>query len=194
MGAGKSTVAAILRSFGHPVYDADAAAKSLYERDPLLADGVRNRFGQDVFMQDGTLNRRLLAERAFSSDEALSDLNALVHPAVARDFECWRGDLSLSGVEWVFREAAILFESGSHRGCDSIWVVTAPMKLRVQRIQERDGLSEVEMERRLSHQWNQERLISLSDKRVVNDGTAPLVPRIAELLTELLSNGATGAD
>ena len=191
MGAGKSTVARILRSLGHDVYDADSAAKSLYERDDALADAVRERFGRDVFDVRGNLNRSLLAERAFSSSEALHALNALVHPAVARDFEDWRSGRSDQGAKWVFREAAILFESGSDQDCDRIWVVTAPMDLRMTRISERDGMSTSDIESRMSHQWTQEKLVSMSDSELVNDGLEPLVPRVVHLLDELHGVRAT---
>jgi len=185
MGAGKSTVASILRSLGHDVYDADSAAKSLYERDDTLGNAVRVRFGEDVFDVRGKLNRSVLAERAFSSPEALTALNALVHPAVARDFADWRSGRSAHGAKWVFREAAILFESGSDQDCDRIWVVTAPLELRMMRIYERDGMSTSEIERRMGHQWTQEKLVSSSDSALVNDGLEPLVPRVVQLLDEL---------
>ena len=115
MGVGKSVVSGILRSLGHSVYDADSAAKSLYDRDDDLLEVVRCRFGDGILTPEGRLNRAALAHVVFADSSALNDLNALVHPAVARDFAGWRDGLGAEGVRLVFREAAILFESGSHR-------------------------------------------------------------------------------
>ena len=185
MGSGKSTVAGILRSFGFCVYNADDAAKSLYTRDAGLAQAVSSRFGADVFTAAGEINRKLLAARAFASKQALAELNAMVHPAVAKDFVEWSMKRAKDGARCVFREAAILFESGSHKDCHEVWAVTAPLEIRMARIARRDGLSEVEVHERMRHQWPQEEIAVMSDEVLLNDGFTPLVPQVADLLVDL---------
>lgn len=185
MGAGKSTVARILGSFGLCVYNADEAAKSLYRTDEVLAQEVASRFGADVFNEHGDVHRKVLAERVFSSKEALSDLNAMVHPAVARDFADWKAKRALKGARCVFREAAILFESGSHQDCHRVWAVTAPLEIRVHRIARRDGLNHDQIQARMKHQWPQEQIAEMSDEVLLNDGFTALVPQVAELLDDL---------
>lgn len=185
MGAGKSVVSGILRSLGHSVYDADSAAKSLYDRDDDLFEAVRSRFGDGILMPDGRLDRVALAHVVFADSSALNDLNALVHPAVARDFAGWRDGLGGKGVRLVFREAAILFESGSHRGCDAVWGVQAPDGLRVQRVRDRSGLSEAEVRQRMARQWSQEDVMAACDAVIVNDGVEPLVLQVLSLLDNL---------
>lgn len=185
MGAGKSVVSGILRSLGHSVYDADSAAKSLYDRDDDLFEAVRSRFGDGILMPDGRLDRVALAHVVFADSSALNDLNALVHPAVARDFAGWRDGLGGKGVRLVFREAAILFESGSHRGCDAVWGVQAPDGLRVQRVRDRSGLSEAEVRQRMARQWSQEDVMAACDAVIVNDGLEPLVLQVLSLLDNL---------
>lgn len=185
MGAGKSVVSGILRSLGHSVYDADSAAKSLYDRDDDLFEAVRSRFGDGILMPDGRLDRVALAHVVFADSSALNDLNALVHPAVARDFAGWRDGLGGKGVRLVFREAAILFESGSHRGCDAVWGVQAPDGLRVQRVRDRSGLSKAEVRQRMARQWSQEDVMAACDAVIVNDGVEPLVLQVLSLLDNL---------
>ena len=185
MGVGKSVVSGILRSLGHSVYDADSAAKSLYDRDDDLLEVVRCRFGDGILTPEGRLNRVALAHVVFADSSALNDLNALVHPAVARDFAGWRDGLGTEGVRLVFREAAILFESGSHRGCDAVWGVRAPDGLRVQRVRDRSGLSEAEVRQRMARQWFQEDVMAACDAVIVNDGLEPLVPQVLSLLENL---------
>jgi dephospho-CoA kinase len=185
MGAGKSVVSGILRSLGHSVYDADSAAKSLYDRDDGLLQAVRSRFGDRILTPDGRLDRVALAYVVFADSSALNDLNALVHPAVARDFAGWRDGLDAKGVRLVFREAAILFESGSHRDCDTVWGVQAPDGLRIQRVRHRSGLSEAEVRQRMAWQWSQVDVMAACDAVIVNDGVEPLVPQVQSLLDNL---------
>ena len=185
MGVGKSVVSGILRSLGHSVYDADSAAKSLYDRDDDLLKLVRCRFGDGILTPEGRLNRVALAHVVFADSSALNDLNALVHPAVARDFAGWRDGLGTEGVRLVFREAAILFESGSHRDCDAVWGVKAPNGLRIQRVRDRSGLAEAEVRQRMARQWSQEDVMAACDAVIVNDGVEPLVLQVLSLLDNL---------
>ena len=175
----------MLRALGYPVYDADAAAKALYRTDPVLREGIRARFGDGVFHADGMLNRQAMAAIAFGDAVALAALNALVHPAVGRDFEAWKSSFMRSQVPVVFREAAILFESGSHEGCDLVWMVSAPIVLRTDRVRQRDGISADAVRERMSHQWPAEKVAALADAVLVNDGIVPLMPQVVALLEEL---------
>lgn len=185
MGTGKSVVAQILRSMGFPVYDADAAAKALYGSDPMLLQQVVDRFGVGVLTMDGVLDRSALAAKVFSDRDALRELNAMVHPAVARDFEAWRSALGLFDGDWVFREAAILFESGSEIGCDRVWAVHASMPVRLARVRERNGWSEREFLERIAHQWSSDRVNEKADAVITNDGRTALVPQVVNLVSEL---------
>lgn len=186
IGAGKSVVSQILRSLGHPVFDADAVARSLYDRDATLLQSVVDRFGPRVLAVDGTLNRLALAEVVFSDAVALADLNAMVHPAVFRVFAQWKALEEKAGAVVVFREAAILFESGSHVDCDEVWAVSAPWPLRLQRVRDRNGWSVAEVEARLAHQWPAEKVNAMSDKVILNDGSDALVPLVLSLVDDLL--------
>ena len=185
MGAGKSVVAGIIRSLGHPVYDADAAAKRLYDVDRELLVAVVDRFGAAVVDASGVLDRRRLADVVFSDQEALEALNALVHPAVGRDFDRWRNRCGSSGFRIVFREAAILFESGADRDCDVVWGVSAPRNLRVERVRQRSGWSEEDVLQRMARQWTEEEVLSRCHATLVNDGQHPLIPQVLELIGRL---------
>ena len=188
MGAGKSVVARILNGLGHFVYDADAAAKRLYNSDAGLLEAVVGRFGQAVLDGSGMLNRGHLAQMVFSDANALAALNAMVHPVVARDFALWRNGHRRDGVPFVFREAAILFESGSYKDCDLVWGVQSPVALRLHRVRSRTGWSEDEIFQRMSRQWPEERVLERCDAVVLNDGSAPLVPQVLGLLSALNAN------
>ncbi len=185
MGAGKSVVARILNGMGHPVYDADAAAKRLYDSDAGLLEAVVERFGRAVLDASGVLDRGQLAQIVFSDVKALDALNALVHPLVSKDFQLWSKGHRLGGVRYVFREAAILFESGSDQGCDLVWGVQAPLSLRVDRVRSRTGLSEDDVLQRMARQWPEEKVLERCDAVVLNDGRASVVLQVMGLLSAL---------
>ena len=151
-GAGKSTVSAVFASHGATVIDADAIVAQLYrDRSPCLKT-VAASFGADILSADGTLDRRLLASRAFASAENTALLGRLVHPFVtARLLELLRG---AKGV--VVYDAPQLLESGADAICDCVVAVVADRALRRQRIMTRDGLSEQEADSRLNAQLGEE--------------------------------------
>ena len=189
MGAGKSVVAAILRCLGFPVYDADGAAKRLYVTDAAVGKAVRDRFGEDVFNSEGVLVRKKLADRVFGDDDAVAALNEIVHPAVRRDFDAWKARWSSRNVRYLFREAAILFESGAHVDCDRVWSVTAPEQVRMSRVKRRNGWTLEEFKDRTRHQWAPERVNAASDSVIVNDGFDALVPVVVNLIAEMQGSG-----
>src|SRR5947209_18070554 len=82
IGAGKSTVSGLLAERGAVVVDADLIARQVVEPDGPAYQGVVDRFGTGVLLEDGSLNRPALAEIVFADADALKDLNGLVHPAV----------------------------------------------------------------------------------------------------------------
>lgn len=86
--------------------------------------------------RDGTLDRAYLAAKVFGDEEALSRLDAIVHPAVRRDFEEWAAEQQ---ADYVVLESAILFESGFDACVDASVAVLAPHPLRLERAMQRDG-------------------------------------------------------
>ena len=175
IGAGKSAVSRMLIERGVPVYFSDDMAKSLYDRDASLRDSLRRLFGERVF-RDGDVDRRALAELIFADEEKRRALEALVHPAVFRDFE-------ESGIQWM--ESAILFESGINRLVDKVVMVSAPDEVRINRVMSRDHISREKVMQWMQRQWSQEKVRQLSDFEIVNDGIQPLEPQIETIIKQL---------
>lgn len=157
IGSGKSTLAAMLARRGAAVYSADVRAKELMDSDPVLMAGIRALLGECAYVQ-GRLDRGYVAGKVFADAGLLARLDALVHPAVYRDFEHWR--LCAQGPYAVF-ESAILFESGGDRRCDTTVAVCIPQQVRIERTMARDGLSREQvlarMERQMSDRQRAER-------------------------------------
>jgi dephospho-CoA kinase len=178
IGAGKSVVCRIFELLGVPVYYADPAARSLMERDPRLVEEIKKLFGKGAYTNDGALNRKYLGQIVFKDRNMLEKLNALVHPAVARDFEAWAGRQQAT---YCIKEAALLFESGSYQELDQTILVVAAENTRLRRVMERDGLTESEVRLRMDKQMPQEEKEKWADHIIDNNGNTGLVRQVLQL-------------
>jgi dephospho-CoA kinase len=183
IGSGKSIVARIFESLGIPVYYADDAAKDLYWTDPVLRQAIIDQFGPEAYT-DGELNRKYISGIVFSSPEKLEILNSLVHPATIKDAEKW---LSSQTAPYAVKEAALIFESGSHRDLDQVIGVFAPESLRIKRVMARDKVTEEEVRRRMNNQVEDRIKMKLCDFVIHNDEKQLLIPQVLKIHEKLLS-------
>ena len=171
IGSGKSYVCKHLQRHGIMVYDCDAAAKRLIRTSPPLQ--------QQIIDLVGSLNKAAMSRFLLASETNQQALNAIIHPAVFRDFE-------ESGIQWM--ESAILFESGAHKLVDKVVVVTAPHEVRIQRVMQRDGITREKALQWISRQWPQDEVKARADYEIVNDGEADIDKQIEELLNSIYRN------
>ena len=165
-GAGKSEAAKILKALGLPVVSADLAARQAVEDSEVKAMLCAS-FG-DVLKEDGSLDRRLLAQLAFSSPGRTAVLNAITHPKIAQImFEEAR---RLDGDTVVF-DASQLFESREDLFCDHIIGVLASPELRLGRIMQRDGITREEAEQRMTAQYDERFFLDHCDDILYNNGS-----------------------
>lgn len=182
IGSGKSTVAELLRVYGIPVYDSDSRSKMLCQTDKELIFSLKLLFGEDVYLPDGSLNRRYMAKALFEDQTLLEASNRLIHPAVGKDFTAWAQQ---QDAPFAVQETAILFEAGLEKRYDSIICVTAPEALRMERTCFRSGLSKEDVLARMRHQLPEEERIRRSDHVLVNDETHALIPQLEDLMKKI---------
>lgn len=176
IGSGKSHVCRLLASRGIMVYDCDAAAKRLMRTSAILKKQLVQLIGPDTYFPDGELNKAVVARFLLASEDNAHAIDAIVHPAVFRDFE-------LSGMEWM--ESAILYESGIDRLVDRVVVVTAPEDVRICRIVQRDGITPEKAREWIGRQWPQDLIRQRADYEIVNDGESPLDSQIEKILKNI---------
>ena len=181
IGAGKTYVSKIFQQMGIPIFNADEQAKKCMVEDSSLKAAVQLAFGESMYLK-GVLQKDALANIVFNNTEALGKLNALVHPIVKQKFEDWCTQQSTS---IVIKEAAILFESGAHLGLDAVVCVSAPEKLRITRVQKRDGSSVEQIESRMSKQMPQAEKEELADFLIVNNEVQLLLPQVLAIIKEM---------
>lgn len=183
IGSGKSFVCSILEKFGIPVYYADSQARRLMNTDSRLRSAIKEAFGEEIY-RNGELDRQEMALRVFGEPGLLESINQLVHPVVREDFERWAE--GQEGVPYVVEEAAILFESGAVRNMNMSVLIYAPISLRIQRVMDRDKVSRLDVEKRISRQMDEEEKKKLADRVIYNDEKNLLLPQIVRLHEDIL--------
>lgn len=175
IGSGKSYVCQLLMQRGINIYDCDSAAKRLMRTSPTLHQQLTELIGPNAYDEKGKLNKAEVAKFLLQSEQNAQAINNIVHPAVAQDFQ-------ESGYQWM--ECAILFESGFEQLVDKVIVVTAPEEVRIKRIMQRDNITQEKALEWIHRQWPQEKVSSLSDFEIINDGR-PLESQIEQIINTI---------
>ncbi|GMN09111.1 dephospho-CoA kinase [Croceitalea sp. MTPC9] len=159
IGSGKSTVSQMFRELGVPVYDSDTEAKLLMNTSKSIKKAVIALLGKDSYV-DGVLNRDYISNKVFKNEELLLKLNGIVHPEVKKHFMAWSVK---QNTPYVIQETALIFENNAQGNYDKVILVTAPIEVRINRVVNRDKVSEGGVLRRISNQ------LTDSDKRPSSD-------------------------
>ena len=153
IGSGKSTVAGMLRDRGAVVIDADALAKeAVAPGSPGLAE-VLARFGEALRLADGTLDRKALGARVFQDPAALLELNRIIHPRVALEFQQKAETARSQGAKVCIYDVPLLYENGLDQGLPEVIVVSVSPAVQRARVAARDHLPTEQIEQRIHAQW-----------------------------------------
>ncbi len=185
IGSGKSVVSRMLEVMGIPVYLSDTESKRLTQEDVSIREKLTHLLGEEVYVE-GKLNKPLLADYLFANAEQAHRVNQIIHPCVKADFKNWaaqRMALPMVGIE-----SAILIEAGFAKEVDFVVLVLAPKALRMQRVMQRDALSQAEVERRIRSQLSEEEKRRMADFILVNEEETSLIPQVLELISSLSKN------
>lgn len=174
IGSGKSYVCKIFESLGIPVFYSDDETKKLYLL-PSVKELIINRFGKEVYFDDGTLNKKLLSYHLFKNDEAMKFVESVLYPALNKHFDEW---CNMQKSPYVLYESAILFEKNYEKFFEKIIFVSAAEDIRLQRVMKRDDCSEENVRSRMRLQMGEEMKISKADFVIYNDGSMPVEPQV----------------
>ena len=185
IGSGKTTVAGFFKDLDIPIYIADEAGKRLMETSPKIREQIISIFGESSYSEN-TPERKYIASKVFSDETLLVKLNKIIHPAVEEDFKEW---LQQQGSAYVIYEAAILFETGGYKKCDLSILVTAPLDLKIDRLQKRDDSSRDEIQQRMDNQWSDDKKSQLADFIINNEDLADTKLQVEHIHAEILKAG-----
>jgi dephospho-CoA kinase len=179
-GSGVSKAAHIIENRGVPVISADEIGHLILKRADVK-ESLLERFGNRILAEDDEIERHKLGVIVFSDASALLELNRIVHPLLLDTLKsnCLQSE-GEKGIAVV--DAALIFEWGLQGFFHKIIVVNAPREIRIQRIMQRDGLSQEQVAQRIAAQWPLEDKAAASDVVITNDSTpADLKQKLEDL-------------
>ena len=143
-GAGKSTISNLALKYGFKTVDCDKLARKTTEKGSVCLKKLAEVFGQDIIETDGSLNRKLLAKKAFVTQEKTKLLNDTIFPFIKELV------VNEANTDRVLLDAPTLYESGIDNMCSAVIGVLADEKIRLKRIIERDNIDEESAKLRMS--------------------------------------------
>ena len=182
IGSGKSTVSSGLVDRGAVVIDADAVTRELQEPGEPVFDAMVARFGPGIVGGDGHLDRAAVARMVFGDDEALRDLNAIVHPSVRERIQARLAELTSPSDRVVVLDIPLLAEGREkdHRRrypIDAVVVVDTPVEVAVARLIRHRGFTDADARARIARQASRVDRVAIADVVVDNSGSVEELDR-----------------
>ncbi|MBK4146856.1 dephospho-CoA kinase [Corynebacterium macginleyi] len=171
IGSGKSTVARMCAQRGWRVVDADRIARDIVAPgQPALAE-LAQEFGQDILQEDGSLNRKELAHRAFVDTERTQLLNSITHPRIQEETQRQFVAAREEAVDFTVYDMPLLVDNGLEGDMDFVIVVDVNPEERVRRLVEFRGLDEVDARKRINAQISDDERLAAATHVIDNNGT-----------------------
>jgi dephospho-CoA kinase len=174
VASGKSAVANLLENLGAGLLDADRSGHAVLAEDGEVRDALRRRWGDAIFLPDGTVDRAAIARVVFAGGAQANGerqfLEQILHPRIRQRIETQRRQFALAGRPAVVLDAPLLLEAGWGPMCDVILMVDASREVRLARAQHR-GWTEDHFNQREAAQWPVEEKRRSADVVIKNDGT-----------------------
>lgn len=171
IATGKSTVASMFMDLGIPVIDADRIAREVVEPGEEAYKKVVEAFGEEILLEDRSLNRPKLGRIVFSDEEKRNQLNSIVHPAIRKRMLEKRDAYLKKGERCVVLDIPLLFESKLEHFVDKIIVVFVDENVQLKRLLDRNQLTKEEALQRIRSQMPVKDKIELADAAIDNNGT-----------------------
>lgn len=185
IASGKSTVTKFLRQEGYKVVDADALVHKLQNPGERLYRILVEHFGQEIILENSSLNRPLLAKRMFSNPSELEWSKETQGKVIREELAILRDQLAQTE-DVFFMDIPLLFEQGYDSWFDETWLVYVNRDVQLERLMKRDQISKEAAESRLNSQWPLERKMVLASHSLDNNGNQKqLIVQVVHLLEEM---------
>ena len=185
IASGKSTVTEFLRQKGFQVVDADAVVHQLQKPRGRLFQILVEHFGEKVLLENGELNRPLLASLIFSNPEEQEWSKRAQGEIIREELAALRNQFAQTETLF-FMDIPLLFEQNYASWFDETWLVYVNRDVQLERLMKRDQISKEAAESRLNSQWPLERKISLASHSLDNNGNQEqLIAQVVQLLEEM---------
>lgn len=171
ISTGKSTVSKIFKEQGYPVVDADIGAREVVQPGTDGLNQIKETFGKQVILDDGTLNRAALGEIIFNNEKQRELLNGILSEHIRQWVVSKKDDYLKQKPAILVLDIPLLFESGYEKEVDQIMVVATSEEVQIERLMERDGISREEALKKINSQMSISKKIDLGNSIIDNNGT-----------------------
>ena len=179
IGSGKTTVANEFANFGVELVDADVVAREVVEPGSDCLQQISQRFGEQILLADGQLDRSQLREIIFAEPAQKQWLNQLMHPAIR---QLMLAQLQQAQSAYVLLIAPLLFENNLQRYTNTTLVVDINEQLQCQRTSQRDRVSQQQVQQIIASQLPRQQRLSQADFVLNNEQPWPEVQQQIALL------------
>ena len=184
IATGKSTVSELLTAYGFKVVDADIASRKAVKKGSKGLDQIREKFGEEAIDDNGEMNRKYVGELVFNNPEQRIELNKIVHPIVREIMEEEKNHYLNEGYN-VIMDIPLLFENDLQDTVDEVWVVYTSESIQIERLMERNDLSQEDAKARVYSQISIDKKSRMADHVIDNLGDKlELKQNLQQLLEE----------
>ena len=185
IASGKSTVTEFLRQKGFQVVDADAVVHQLQKPGGRLYQVLVEHFGEKILLENGELNRPLLASLIFSNPEEQEWSKRTQGEIIREELAALRNQFAQTEALF-FMDIPLLFEQNYASWFDETWLIYVNRDVQLERLMKRDQILKEAAESRLNSQWSQERNMLLASHSLDNNGNQEqLIAQVVQLLDEM---------
>ena len=167
IGSGKTVASDRFEELGIKVVDADISSRVVVEIGKPALSSIEAKFGSDVILDDGSLNRAKLREIIFKDDEAKSWLESLLHPLIGQHI---LDEIASATSRYVILVSPLLFETTQFQMCNRTLLIDVPKDIQILRTAKRDKVPESQVEKIIASQMDRDQKIGKADDVIVNDG------------------------
>lgn len=187
IASGKSTVARAFAQRGIPIVDADLLAREVVAPGSEALAAIVQAFGEDVLLEDGTLDRKKVGAMVFQDPSLRMKLNMITHPRVAMLSAQRLAEIPDGSVPYAIYEAPLIVENGLHHGMRALIVVALDVPAQIERVMSRDSLDRDAAEARLRAQAPLERKLAAATY-VIDNGRSlsELFPQVDAVHAKIL--------
>ena len=179
IGSGKTVASDRFEELGIKVVDADIYSRVVVEIGKPALSSIEAKFGSDVILDDGSLNRAKLREIIFKDDEAKSWLESLLHPLIGQHI---LDEITSATSKYVILVSPLLFETTQFQMCNRTLLIDVPKDIQILRTAKRDKVPESQVEKIIASQMDRNQKIRKADDVIVNDGEiSDLIAKIDEI-------------
>ena len=165
IGSGKSTVTQFFINLGIDVVDADIVAREVVEPNSPALNAIKQHFGEDILLKDGTLNRPKLRSQVFANEEEKNWLNSLLHPLIRK---AMLEQLQACESKYCILVAPLLIENKLNKLVDSVLVIDIDEQTQVKRVLKRDASNKQEIKNIIASQISRPDRLTAADHIIDN--------------------------